>query len=257
MSSQNSVASKTEILEAAAELVQETAATFTINDLAAHTGLSRATIYRQVGGKKALLKQLAQAQNLPHLDQPDMPQRILQAARRLFGQQGLVSPTMEQIAAEAGVGVATVYRHFGDRSTLLKTFLQTFQPELPISQTETSGDLRTDLTRLVESMIRFILQNQDMVQHSFSHAQQWHEELAEVRPFRERSLIRIGNFLQSQMEAGKLRPVDPKKAATALAGLILSFSIIMPTYYQSPEPEPQETAVFITELFLNGLLVNP
>ncbi len=63
----------------------------------------------------------------------------------------------------------------------------------------------------------------------------------------------MANFLQSQMDAGQLRPSDPRQAAAALLGMILSFSLIMPTYYNLPDPEPQETAVFITRLFLDGL----
>ena len=253
MPSQNTSATRTQILQAAQQLAQETAVAFTMDDLASQTGLSRATIYRQVGSKKALLKLLAQEHGLPDLDQPDARSRILQAARTLFGQQGFVSPTMEQIAAEAGVGVATIYRHFGDKATLLKAFLQTYQPRLPTTNRQLSGDLTTDLTQLVNSMIRFILQNQDMVRLSFSNAHEWREQLTEARPFQERSLNRVANFLQSQIDTGQLRPFDPYQAAIALLGMILSFSLIMPTYYQLPDPEPQETAVFIVQLFLDGL----
>ena len=253
MSSQIDAQIQTKILQTARQLVEETAASFTMDDLAAQTGLSRATIYRQTGGKKAILQRLAAEHGLNELDQPDVRSRILQAARTLFGQHGFVSPTMEQIATEAGVGVATIYRHFGDKPTLLKTFLQTYQPRLSIDQNESSGDFETALFQMVQAMIQFILQNKDMVRLSFSNAHEWQAQLAELRPFQERSLIRVANFLQSHIEAGGLRPVDPHQAATALMGMILSFCIIMPVYYQLPEPKPRETAVFIVELFLKGL----
>lgn len=241
------------VLQMARELVKETAVSFTMDQLAAKTGLSRATIYRQMGGKKAILKRLSEEHGLEELDQPDVPSRILQAARTLFGEQGLMAPTMEQIAAEANVGVATVYRHFGDKTGLLRRFLQAFHPRLPIEQDDVSGDLVTDLTRLVEMMIRFILENQDMVRLSFSNGREWRDQLLDLRPFQKRSLVRVANFLQSQMDAGQLQPIDSRQAAIALLGMILSFSLIMPTYYNLPNPEPQETAVFITNLFLNGL----
>lgn len=253
MSSQSSLETEKQILQAARLLAEETAASFTMDQLATKAGLSRATIYRQIGGKKAILKRLATKHGLDDLHQPDVPSRILQAARKLFGEQGLMAPTMEQIAAEANVGVATVYRHFGDKTGLLRRFLQTFHPRLPLEQEEMSGDLVTDLARLVETMIRFILENQDMVQLSFSNAREWRDQLMDLRPFQERSLVRVANFLQSQMENGQLRSIDPRQAATALMGMILSFSLIMPTYYNMSNPEPQETAVFITNLFLDGL----
>ncbi len=242
-----------QILQAARILAEKTAATFTMEQLAAQTGLSRATIYRQIGGKKVILKRLADEHGLDDLHQPDVPSRILQAARKLFGEQGLMAPTMEQIAEEANVGVATVYRHFGDKTGLLRRFMQAFHPQLPTQQDDVSGDLATDLAQLVATMIQFILENQDMVRLSFSNAHEWRDHLMDLRPFQERSLNQVATFLQSEMASGQLRPIDPQQAATALVGMILSFSLIMPTYYKLPNPEPQETAVFITNLFLDGL----
>lgn len=257
MSSQNDSDTKIQIMQAAQELAQNTAVPFTMDALAEKTGLSRATLYRQIGSKKALLQLLAAKHGLEYLTQPDVRSRILQAARTLFGQYGLMAPTMEQIASEAGVGVATVYRHFGDRLTLLKTFVETFQPRLPTHAAQSSGDLTTDLIQMVQSMIQFILQNQDMVRLSFAQAAELQAALTEIRPFQERSLVRVAAFLQSQMNAGNLQPIDPRQAATALLGMILSFSLIMPTYYQLAEPEPQETAEFIVHLFLDGLRPSP
>lgn len=253
MVSQNGSETEREILQAARILAEETAVPFTMDQLAAKAGLSRATIYRHIGGKEAILKRLADKHGLDDLHQPDVRSRILQAARKLFGEQGLMAPTMEQIAAEADVGVATVYRHFGDKTGLLRQFMQAYHPHLPTEPTDVSGDLATDLTGLVEVMIQFILEHQDMVRLSFSNAREWRDHLMELRPFQERSLNRVANFLQSQMAKGQLRPIDPPQAAVALLGMILSFSLIMPTYYKLPDPEPRETAVFITNLFLNGL----
>jgi len=253
MSSQDDLEVERQVLQAAQALLEETAASFTMDQLAAKVGLSRATIYRQIGGKKAILQRLADEHGLDELTQPAVPSRILQAARTLFAEQGLMAPTMEQIAAEANVGVATVYRHYGDKMGLLRSFMQAYHPQLPVAQDDISGDLAADLARLVETMIQFILEHQDMVRLSFSNAREWSDQLMNLRPFQERSLNRVANFLQGQMDAGRLRPSEPQQAAAALLGMILSFSLIMPTYYKLPDPEPQETAVFITNLFLNGL----
>ena len=253
MSSRNDLAVEKVVLRAARELVEATAVPFTMDQLAAKAGVSRATIYRQLGGKKALLKRLADEHGLDDLDQPDAPSRILQAARQLFAKEGILTPTMEQIAAAASVGVATVYRHFGDKYGLIRAFLQSAHPHLPLEQADMSGNLRQDLVRLVETMVQFIVENQDMARLSFSNAREWRDQLVNLRPFQERTLSRITTFLQSQIDAGQLRPCDPQQAATALLGMILSFGLIMPTFYNLPNPEPQETAVFITNLFLDGL----
>ena len=49
--------------------------------------------------------------------------RILAAAERLFAERGVGSVTMGEVAAEAGVGKATVFRRFGDKATLLDELL--------------------------------------------------------------------------------------------------------------------------------------
>ncbi|WP_420644060.1 TetR/AcrR family transcriptional regulator [Candidatus Leptofilum sp.] len=253
MSSQSNLAIEQKVMEAARLLVEETAVSFTMDQLAAKAGVSRATIYRQLGGKKAILKRLADKHGLDDLEQQDVPSRILQAARTLFAQQGMMGPSMEQIAKEANVGVASVYRHFGDRTGLLLRFFQAYQPALPLNAGEVTGDLAKDLAQLVAALIKFIVENQDIVQHSFSNALEWRDEMIGLRPFHQRSLNRVARFLQAQIDAGQLRPTDPQKAAAALLGMILSFSLVIPIYYKTPNPEPQETAEFITKLFLDGL----
>jgi AcrR family transcriptional regulator len=45
---------------------------------------------------------------------------ILEAAERLFGEQGYPATTMEQVAAEAGVALKTVYVAFSTKSGLLR-----------------------------------------------------------------------------------------------------------------------------------------
>jgi AcrR family transcriptional regulator len=46
-------------------------------------------------------------------------QRIIEATRALHGEQGVAATSWDQIAARAGVGVGTVYRHFPSLDELL------------------------------------------------------------------------------------------------------------------------------------------
>ncbi|MGB8938737.1 MAG: TetR/AcrR family transcriptional regulator [Streptomyces sp.] len=54
---------------------------------------------------------------------------LLEAAQRHFQRYG-VSTSLEAVAKEAGVGPATLYRHFPTREALLATVLQTRSDEL-------------------------------------------------------------------------------------------------------------------------------
>ena len=75
---------------------------------------------------------------LPLLDEP-RPERadarrnrlkVLEAAERLFGEQGVKNVSLDAIAAAAGVGKGTVFRRFGDRAGLAVALLDEREVEL-------------------------------------------------------------------------------------------------------------------------------
>ncbi|MGH2713612.1 MAG: TetR/AcrR family transcriptional regulator [Thermoleophilaceae bacterium] len=61
-------------------------------------------------------------------------ERILAAAERLFRSRGVENVSMDDIAAEAGVGKGTLFRRFGDRASLARAVIsereRRFQEEL-------------------------------------------------------------------------------------------------------------------------------
>lgn len=74
---------------------------------------------------------VAGGQKLPILDQPPAERAdaarnrevLLCAAQRIAGEDGVNAVTMDRVAEEAGVGIGTVYRRFGDRSGLALALL--------------------------------------------------------------------------------------------------------------------------------------
>jgi AcrR family transcriptional regulator len=57
-------------------------------------------------------------------------QRILKAARKLIARKGVRDVTLEEVAKEAGIGRATLFRRFPDRSALLLALLDEHEREL-------------------------------------------------------------------------------------------------------------------------------
>jgi len=55
--------------------------------------------------------------------------RIISAATRIVKDRGTAAVSVDEVAREAGVGVQTVYRRFGDRSGLLWTLLSEFEQQ--------------------------------------------------------------------------------------------------------------------------------
>src|SRR3954453_17904620 len=69
------------------------------------------------------------AEKAPRKDAARNRQRILDAAKELFADRGL-SATLHDIAARAGVGVGTIYRHFPDKKPLIDAIFEEHLAEL-------------------------------------------------------------------------------------------------------------------------------
>lgn len=77
---------------------------------------------------------------------------ILEAARDLIVAEGFTALRLEHVAARAGVGKATIYRHFASKEALaLELLLELASPHIAI---EDVGDTRAELLAAVTSPIR-------------------------------------------------------------------------------------------------------
>src|SRR5271166_1357892 len=79
---------------------------------------------------------------------------ILRAATEVLAARGLGGMSIEEVAARAGVGKATIYRRWSSRGTLaLDAFLAEFQGQQPLPDT---GSLRGDLLAALRAWIRSV-----------------------------------------------------------------------------------------------------
>jgi AcrR family transcriptional regulator len=65
-------------------------------------------------------------------------ERILCAAARLVDERGMDRVSMDDVAAEAGVGKGTLYRRFGDRWSLLRALIE--EPERDFQEAVIRGE---------------------------------------------------------------------------------------------------------------------
>jgi AcrR family transcriptional regulator len=243
--------SDAEILQTAVSLLRENA--LTMSALAKASGLSRSTLYRRFGSKSELLARLAgTAGAVAPEPAADTQTRILEAARRLFVRHGFHQPTIAAIAAEAGVGEATVYRLFQDRETLLQTAVSEFSPRLHPDEIAASGDLRADLSAIVAALLTAMRDNRDLIRLGLSPGEHTVALLSRLRPAQERTRNRIAAYLATQIDAGELRPGDPADWAAALLGMALAFAVVLPVHYGRPLDDVSAAAAVIVDLFLQG-----
>jgi AcrR family transcriptional regulator len=89
---------------------------------------------------------------------------IVSAADRVFRRGGL-NVSMDEVAAEANVGIATVYRRFPSKEALLKAVLDQHYDQLmapALQRAERERDPRKALMRALEAGLRFAVTEQIM-----------------------------------------------------------------------------------------------
>ena len=143
-------------------------------------------------------------------------ERILEAAGRVLS----VSPnaTIDQIAAEARVGRATVFRYFESRAGLLRVLARRALAETDrmTQQAEAEAATATDALRLV---IRAVVGAGESFGF-LATAAELHDEPEIVKAY-ERQMSELANLVKASMQEGFIRPDVPIAWAVAsIDGLI-------------------------------------
>jgi AcrR family transcriptional regulator len=247
------------IFQAAADLLHQFGDGFTIDQLVDKANVPRATIYRRVGSKEALVQRLAQEQGVVLNPQGDVRTRILRAARQVFGRSGPVHATIEQIADEAGVGVATVYRHFGDKDRLVWAFISELSPRPVVRDlVHPTEDVAADLRVLTTTLLPFFYEYRDILRFILTGNQAERAYIEHLRTGSDRTLDQFASYFATQLAAGRLPAAQqPKELALAYMGLLLAFAVIGPTHYGTTLAEPERISDFIVGIFVGGLIDHP
>jgi AcrR family transcriptional regulator len=195
-----------------------------MDELAARAGVSRATLYRLFGSQQNLLQELG-------IEPPPMVRnRILDTALDLVGRHGLAELPMDELAAQAGVSRATLYRLFPGKAALFAELVRRFSPFEPIAAVlQTMGDrppaevipavahaMATAMQGHVGLLLQLLFEvsRGDPGSHAAADSQQGAANATRTLPL-------VADYLAEQMAAGRLRRTDPTLAVQALTGPIV------------------------------------
>lgn len=249
------------ILATARRLVEaEGEARFTMDQLAAASGTSRATLYRRFGHRQALLQRLARQHNL-RIDELRLPAdlrlHILQATRTTLSQAGSLNFTLEQVAETAGIGVATIYRHFGNRENLLRSLAETIHPRRDVYEllAHPNGNLEDDLTGFALAALDFLHTNSAIIRIYLSGNRRVQELFSNLGRDQERTLASLAHYLAEQVPASRQKgPVifEASDLAAAFLGLLVGFAYIKPVL-RGTLSSTEQSARLVVRLFLYGV----
>jgi AcrR family transcriptional regulator len=164
---------------------------------------------------------------------------------------------VEEVASAAGVGAATVYRHFGDKDGLVAAFLDEFAPRRAAREAAASltGELPRDLEDLAAKVLTALRDDAPLVRLMLLETLRGGVTVSRARSTPQaRTVTTIATLLREHVAAGRLRDIDPEALAQAFGGMLFAFGVFAPLLRGAPDPDPAATARTLTGLFLNGAL---
>ena len=184
----------------------------------------------------------------------DKREKILTAARQRFRHFGVKKTSMQEIAADAGVAVGTLYLYFKDKDDLLVACTDEY---IARHRQHAEAILASDATA-GEKLRRFVLDRfraAEATRTGYRQAAELTREVLRVRPDRRldegrmmaETFVRI---LRKGVEAGEMSCDDPERDARVL---LFSLAYFFPTTQEElPYPPNEVDLLFIVAWFLDA-----
>ncbi len=164
-------------------------------------------------------------------------EQIFQAIIETIIEYGYSGATTRQIAETAGINEVTLFRKFTNKASMVNSAVAALIKYIDFeSVTQYSGDLRSDLIRVLEAY------QATVVSHSrffliLINEMKLHPELSSLMNVPAELLNSIGKLLNRYQSEGMLRKEHPLHAAASLLGPLVYTAMINSTITDTKIPE--------------------
>lgn len=194
----------------------------------------------------------------------DKQQKVVEAAIKIFAEKGFANTSTSEIAEEAGVAEATIFRHYGTKENLLLSITLPFLKDLiPRMAEELFTELMAQnpatfeqfIRGLLKNRIEFIKENKELFKILVKEVMYREEFKLELKPLVSEILVHhFIKIIEEFKERGELiekpSPIILRMFVTFLFGYITSrFIILTDNFVMDEEAELDEVIDFI----MNGL----
>ncbi len=182
-------------------------------------------------------------------------ERILQIAARLFIKKGYTAASMREIAADAGIGKATIYYHFADKEAIAAALIkQTFaHMKKALTVIKVEQDPRQRIITAVTGNVEYLLDSADIIsvlRREVSGSRVVMQN--EFKGFFSEYMDLLKEAIQRGVDRGIFRPVDPDKTSRVLM-MMLQGSFAMVYLSGERHNSTKETTEAILDIFFQGI----
>ena len=202
----------------------------TVAQFAEAAGVSRASFYRAFESRGALLEALAVQ------PEPGARERILDAAFDLVGTHGLAALSMDDLATQAGVSRATLYRLYPGKPALFMSLVRTYSPLEPVSRLATEmkdEPPQVVMPEIARTVYRTVYGSGKprlgLLRAAIFEVSSLAPDAEEtVREALQTIVASVGAYVLAQMMSGRLRPMSPLLALQLFVGPIFIHVLTKP-----------------------------
>ena len=187
---------------------------------------------------------------------------IVAAALAEFSEKGFAAARLDDIAKRAGVAKGTIYLYFRDREELVEKTFETAIGELHKrldAALDSDGTFEERLRAVMTAQLGFFNENREFFRlyHSLrmpegTSAQQRRQK-RNCQPQFQTRVDRLAKILQQAMDAGEVRPLDPKRLALFL--IEGSTAIVLERLSEDAPPPESEDVELIVSTLLCGIAI--
>jgi len=255
-----------QILRVARHLTAAQGDGWSMVELARAAKISRAALYRRFPSKEALRAALtAVPEDLSQEEAPPSPsvrERVLDAFQAVARRRGIAAAPLEPVAAEAGLGVATLYRHFGGREGLLDAYAHERTPraltgQLALTPARAPQELHAALCQITRAVLQHLLdQGPVFFLAGLAPDPESQRVLTHLARLEADGRAQLTAFFAAHVERGLLRG-DPELLSKSLVGLAFGAVFLHGPLAAPPSLPVDQLAAQLTDLLLQGCAQPP
>jgi AcrR family transcriptional regulator len=184
--------------------------------------------------------------------------QLMEAAERLFAQQGVAGTSLQELAEAVGLTRTGIYHYIRNKDDMLEALVQGFTLETAEDMRSLAADESAPaIDRLREAVTRAALkvaQNPRRFRLLLTSENSFPEPLAkQYRQARRDTLTGLADLVSQAIKEGACRPVEPELAAFGLLGTANWTAFWYPRTEGPGSLSPEEVARTLTENAIAGL----
>ncbi|MBO9703035.1 MAG: TetR/AcrR family transcriptional regulator [Sporocytophaga sp.] len=171
---------------------------------------------------------------------------ILNAAQKRFGHYGLCKTTMNEIAADVGMGKASLYYYFPDKEAVFQAVIQKEQEEF-LAEMKKHMNAETDAASQLKHYVKYRL---DYFQNLLNLSKLKTESFFNSKPifgkvvedFYKLEIELVGDIIQTGIDKQEFREVNKEEYALLLMNILQGLRLIRIKYKAMAEFDSEDVA---------------